>query len=139
MNLLCNFDDYDTYYDIETNNYLNFNEIQTNCGCYKIIYNDFTAIYAVKNELYFRFNDKKLIINNDTSAKMIKLQNGLIRFEIYQNNIQQLCFDYRIEFQYSKHLPFDYIDDDDWGQFLIELINDENRRAEFIEINNSKS
>jgi len=132
MKLLWNFDEFGKYFDLESKIFLNFNEIKFNYGCYKIINDDFTAIYVDNNELYFSFNHNLLLLNDNTTAKILKLSNGLFKIEIFENTVKKYCFDYRVDLQYSKNEPFNN-DDDDWGIFLSELINNKSRRMEFIE------
>jgi hypothetical protein len=132
MKLLWNFDEFGKYFDLESKIFLNFNEIKFNYGCYKIINDDFTAIYVDNNELYFSFNHNLLLLNDNTTAKILKLSNGLFKIEIFENTVKKYCFDYRVDLQYSKNEPFNN-DDDDWGIFMSELINNKSRRLEFIE------
>lgn len=134
MELLKNFDSANEYLDLDSNKIIKcLSEVKIN-GWYKIIDNAPSALLVSANRLYFIWDSNKHLVTDSTYIKIDKskiLNNNLKLYEIETLIFQ---FNYDADENYSNLSPFEYIDDEDfdWGLFVSNIINDTERKNNFI-------
>ena len=134
MILLRNFYSANKVYDL-TNKLLLTSTLNTKINGWYIENNDmFSAIYTIEYDLFLFVNEKEINITSDSYfAELVRLKDKE-NLKLYYDNVKEVEFIYDISESYSNVSPFEYIDDDDnnWGLFLIKIINDKNRKNNFI-------
>lgn len=134
MILLRNFYSANKVYDLR-NKLLLTSTLNTKINGWYIENNDmFSAIYTIEYDLFLFVNEKEINITSDSYfAELVRLKDKE-NLKLYYDNVKEVEFIYDISESYSNVSPFEYIDDDDnnWGLFLIKIINDKNRKNNFI-------
>lgn len=143
MRLLKNFDSMEDYYDLDSHNFYVFGDLQKNIGMYKISEGNMSAI-IIEEDLIFLWQNQMFIISDDyhmkiRKEKIIDKHSVLKKFSLYKLDLLLVEFNYIAEVGYNIP-PFDYIDDEDsdWGLFLLNIINNLERKKQFIKLRNQK-
>lgn len=133
MILLRNFDFANKYYNYQSKIEMNDTSFPRIKGWYKLINGIVSGVIVKENDLYFLYGDKEFLIKDSYQAI------------INHKTVNEFCLktekDIVVKFNYSipnidlNISPFEYIDEDDfkWGDFLAKIINDKNRKNNFIE------
>ncbi|MCW5921687.1 MAG: hypothetical protein KIS77_05040 [Saprospiraceae bacterium] len=135
MELLKNFDSANKYLDLDSNKIMEYSSQVKINGWYKLIDNIPSALLVTANRLYFIWNNKKKLITNNTYIKIDDLKDlNKKTLKLYEPAMLIFQFDYNVDDNYSNVTPFEYIDDEDfdWGLFVSNIINDTERKNNFI-------
>lgn len=133
MELLRNFDFANKYYNYRSKSEITDTLFPKIKGWYKLINGIITGLIVKNNNLYFLHGEEEILIQDSYKALIIK--------EVFNEFCLVNGKDIVVKFNYSipnislDVPPFEYIDEDDfkWGDFLAKVINDKERRSNFIE------
>lgn len=133
MILLRNFDFATKYYNYQSKIEVNDSSFPKIKGWYKLINGIVSGIIVKDNDLYFLYENKEFLVKDYYQAVIIsnKMFN---EFYLKNGNDIVVKFEYSIPNIDVNISPFEYIDEDDfkWGDFLAKIINDKERRSNFI-------
>jgi hypothetical protein len=132
MRLIKNIDQFKGYYNIDTKQFCSFENHQKTIGIYKIIKSILTGLLVEDGLLYFLFGEEKFLITESHQVLIEVKSNTENKFSLINEN------DVLVEFLYLKPStefycsPFEYIDEDDWGDFIANFINDKDQQRNYI-------
>lgn len=134
MQLLKNFDKFIEYYDMESKKYHFYDSLQKTVGSYKIIGNVINAILVQDYNLFFVYGEQKIEITNSHKVLINKKSNLENEFCLMDENDVLVRFLYSIPDSQLNVSPFEYLDEDDfnWGNFVEKIINDEEKKINFV-------
>lgn len=132
--LLRNFDFAIKYFDYKSKT--EFEDISNSKinGWYKFVNGLISGLFVIDNNLFFLYGKDKILII-DSHRVLLKKSNKIrSEFNLINDNdvlvkfqLNQLDCDYNIS-------PFEYIDEEDfkWHEFISRIINDSERKKNFI-------
>ena len=133
--LLRNFDFAVKYLDYESKTELeNTSGLQIS-GWYKFTNGILSALLVKNNRLYFLYNDKMFLIMESHRVLLSQAKNQIENeFSLVGENGTLVKFLYTTADPKLNISPFEYIDDGDfkWEDFIANIINDENRKSNFV-------
>jgi hypothetical protein len=138
MKLLTNIDLANEYFDTEEHSFFVDVPGRKSVGFYKNCNQVISAIFADNGGLFIRVSDKMYEITEDCAAELTKCNNlGWRFFSLFREKALVMQFTYLTEYNYSHIPPFEFLDDEefDWGEFLKNVVNSEERKKIFIEVN----
>lgn len=133
--MLRNFDNADQYFCLETKRTIVDNSSIEIVGWYKVINNDLSALLVSDSKLYFLWKDKLYEIKDNFRVEIeAGLSQTQMLLRIFNGNNEVVQFFYDNPVDDFKTSPFEYIDEDneDWGMFIKNIINESNRRETFV-------
>jgi len=137
MKLLGNFDLFNEYYDIDAKKFYSFETLKKTVGVYKIIGSKMTGLLVENGELFLFNGDDKYLIT-ESNKVLIKEKNKKVNeFILFKGNKELVRFFYPLPDSKLLNIsPFEYIDEEDfkWGDFIGNIINNSNRKRNFLEI-----
>jgi hypothetical protein len=101
-------------------------------GWFKKVNSKIIALSVEGNRLFFTADTFKILVTVKHHVRLKSLGNSLILLELCDEGEVIAKFIYEEEDNYSGVPPFEYLDDEDWGAFVAEVINDKTRRRNFI-------
>lgn len=134
MKLLGNFDVFKEYYNIETKRFYSFDTLQKTVGIYKIIKGKMTGLLVKDDNLYFLFGEEKFLITDSHKGLLKEKSNAEKEFNLIYRNEVVVRFSYPLPDPKLNVSPFEYIDEEDfkWGDFIANIINNQERKKNFI-------
>lgn len=138
MTLLQSFDDYNQFLNLDTEVVLSIDSDCDSIGWYKIIDGKVSAIYVKEGNLFLRFGGENISLDDNKHSRTETMDASSKIFELIDENQNVILrFRYIADTEMSGVAPFDYIDqeDFDWGLFLLNIINNKERKINFIEVN----
>ena len=141
MKLLSSFDYFKEYYDLGTNEFCFFESLQKNVGTYKIIEGIMTALLVENNKLYFLYGDNKFLMTDSHKVLLKEKSKVEKEFILFNGNNELIRFLYSLPDPQLNASPFEYIDEEDfkWGDFVEKVINDSERKRNFIIVKSQNS
>ena len=133
MELLRNFDFAVKYYDYASKIEINETSKVKIIGWYKFINETVSGLLVKNNNLYFLYGDHKFLITDSHQVVLNKNNESESEFNLINDHLIQVKFSYSVP--NHKHVsPFEYIDEEDfkWGEFISKIINDRERKMNFI-------
>lgn len=134
MRLLGNFDTFNEYYNIDTNKFCSFINLQKTIGIYKIIEGVMTGLLVEDNNLYFLYGKEKFLVTESHKVLLEGKSNVENKFSLIDGNDVLVRFLYSTPDPKLNVSPFEYIDEEDfkWGDFIGKIINDRKRKRNFV-------
>lgn len=134
MRLLKNFDLFKEYYNIDTKQFCPFENLQKTVGIYKIIKSIMTGLLIEDSNLYFLYGEEKFLITESHRVLLRVKSNVENEFSLIDGNDVLVRFLYSTPDSKLNVSPFEYIDEDDfkWGDFIAKIINDGERKRNFV-------
>lgn len=135
MILLRSFDEAIKCFDYLSRHEKNYESGKKISGWYKFINNKLTGLLVLNRKLYFLHGDDKYIVNDKFRVLIESTEiNSIKRFRLFNGEKLIVSFSYNSPMQKLNIPPFEYIDEEDfrWGEFIEKIINDENRKNNFI-------
>ncbi len=135
MIILRNFDFANKYFYFEKRMECETNSVNTIDGWYKIINDKLTALLVLNNNLYFIFDSIKYFIKDDFMVVLEKNDSSKsFVFNLMDGETTIVSFKYHLSREIINVEPFGYLDDEDfkWEEFIRNIINDENKKKNFI-------
>ena len=132
--LLRNFDSASTYFNSQLKIELkDINNPKIN-GWYKIINDRISALFVRDSQLYFKYGSLEKLINGDLHVVINKKSINEAEFSLCDEDNVLVNFLYDVPNSIVITSPFEYLNDDDfqWGIFIMNIINDKERRGNFI-------
>jgi hypothetical protein len=126
MLVLRNFESFNDFFDLESRKNLPYKDDYYIVGCYKLISNNnIVFIYEINNDKYIGLNDIVHKIDEDSSVRLIKVNDKINRILLYQNHIIILEFNYEHDRRLFNVPPFEYLDEEDfdWGLYIMNFLN----------------
>ncbi|MBW3518750.1 hypothetical protein [Flavobacterium sp. NKUCC04_CG] len=132
--LLRNFDYATKYFDYKSKTELKMTSNPQVNGWYKFIYEVFSALLVIDNNLYFLYGERKFLITEFHRVLLKEKSNTENEFSLMNRNDVLVSFLFPIPDPKLNVLPFEYIDEDDfkWGDFIAKIINDGERKRNFV-------
>ncbi len=132
--LLRNFDFALKYFDNKSKTELEDTSNPKINGWYKFINGVLSALLVIDNNLYFLYGEDRFLITEFIRVSLKGKSKDEIEFCIFNDNDIFVKFLYPISDPKLNVSPFEYIDEDDfkWGDFVAKIINDEERKRNFI-------
>ncbi|RFS15040.1 hypothetical protein [Emticicia sp. C21] len=136
MILLRNFNNAFQYFDFDSKKYIKKESISNINGWYMLIDNVFSGLLVLDSTLYFLWENEQFIVNDNLKVEIDR------NYSQNKSLFKLLSFDRIIvQFAYEtpKNLlntsPFEYIDEDDfnWGEYLASIINNLDKKKQFLE------
>jgi len=132
--LLRNFDFATKYFDYESKTELEKTPHSPIKGWYKFINELLTGLLVTNNKLYFLYGDDKILINESHRVLLKGSTTTKTEFSLFYGNdiiLKFLCPLPDLKINVS---PFEYIDEEDfnWGAFIAKIINDGERKRNFV-------
>jgi len=137
--LLINIDNIREYYDMSNGHFLCYDTLRKTIGLYHKNSNQMmTGIYTENGRLFLMIRDRILEIGGDHKVAVEKLDDLNRKCLLFEHGKCIENFDYQAEDDHSQYPPFEYLDSEnyDWGVLLSNIINNRQRRMEFIEQRN---
>lgn len=133
--MLKSFDVFNEYLKLPDEKYYSYKDEDIN-GWFKIVDNKISAIYALDNNLYFKYDFLEKRISEEAKVNIIPLLNNEKKFQLFLDSSLVIEFKYKSEDEKLKTEPFDYIEDEDfdWGLFVSNIINNRERRKQVLSI-----
>lgn len=132
--LLRNFDFATKYFDYKSKTELEESSSPKINGWYKFINGLLSALLVIDNSLYFLYGENKFLIT-DSCEVLLKEKSKLENeFVLVNGNNELVRFLYSLPDPKLNVSPFEYIDENDfkWGNFIAKIINDEERKRNFV-------
>ena len=104
-------------------------------GWYKFLENQLTALIVKDNNIFFLYGNKEILITKSHRALIEKVNIDESTFFLLNRDNILIKFNYKhpdLKFKYPP--PFDYIDPKDfnWGEFIANIINNEEKKKNYI-------
>lgn len=132
--LLRNFDIAVKYFDYISNYEVENHSTPKICGWYKFIDGQISALLVNENKLYFRYGVNTYLISRSHKVTINKINNNESKFSLVDGNRVIAMFNYLNPVPFLNLPPFDFINqaDQDWGMFLEKILNNEERKRNFV-------
>lgn len=132
--LLRNFDCATKYFDYESKTEINVVSNPHICGWYKHINGLLSALLVRDNNLYFLLRESEFLITDVHRAELKKKSNVRNEFTLLKGKDELASFSYTLPDPKLNVSPFEYIDEADfnWGDFIEKIINNSERKKNFI-------
>lgn len=132
--LLRNFDFATKYFDYKSKTELEENSNPPINGWYKFVNGILSALLVTDNNLYFLYGEEKFLIPESHRALLQWKSNVENEFSLINGNDVIVKFSYSLSAPKLNVPPFEYIDDEDfkWGDFIAKIINDRERKKNFV-------
>lgn len=133
MRFLKNFLDNSLFWDFENKKEIIGLDNFSIFGWYMLFNNKFSSLYVLNKKLILQYGLDVIEIEADDRADVV-FKNGVYYFKIIRNNMSLLDFSYKVV-PFGSISPFEFIDEEDfnWGFFLLNVINNIERRKNYIE------
>lgn len=131
---LQNFDVAANSYDYEAKVEFNATSSVLISGWYKFVDELLSGVMVIDYKLYFLYGTDKFLITDKHRVELKRISEFESEFALIESNRIWANFTYDLPESYIYPQPFDYIDEDDflWGEFLQKIINNEERKKNFI-------
>jgi len=132
--LLRNFDFATKYFDYKSKTELEESSSPKINGWYKFINGLLSALLVIDSSLYFLYGEDKFLIT-DSCEVLLKEKSKLENeFVLVNGNNELVRFLYSLPDSKLNVSPFEYIDENDfkWSDFIAKIINDEERKRNFV-------
>ena len=132
--LLKSFDQVGKYYDILSSKIVSSNEERKSVGWFKMINRSMSALYVENQNIVYYFNKQTWIINPAHKAVTKIIKDHKKSFSLLVGHSIAHKFVYIFDDKLMSVMPFGYIDEEDfdWGLFLSQIINDQERQNRII-------
>lgn len=134
---LQSFDSAKEYISLSTGiKYLKSKDVKTK-GWFKYIDNVLSALFFENNDFFILYNDIKVQINDNIRASILRGNDKYI-FQLFDGNNDDLLLQFYYSFDEQlfslSSVTSSFVEEEDfnWGLFLVNIINDENRRSRII-------
>lgn len=130
---LKSFDKATDYLEVATKKIVSDIDGKKTVGWFKLLNGSISSLYVNKRQLIYQFENQMIeLTNHDSSVE--KLDEDKKRFSLFYRNNLVHDFEYVFSDELSNVTPFEYIDieDFDWGIFLREIINNDDRKLRII-------
>lgn len=133
MILLKSFDKATDYLDVTTKKIVSDIDGRKTVGWFKLLNGSISSLYVNKKQLIYQFDDQMIELTNHVSS-VEKLDGDKKKFSLFYGNNLVHDFEYTFSDELLNVTPFEYIEieDFDWGVFLSEVINNDNRKLRVI-------
>lgn len=132
--LLRNFDYAVKYFDYRSK--IEFEKTSNSPinGWYKFINGLLSALLVIDNNLYFLYGKEKFLITESHRVLLKRENNVESNFSLIIGDDVLVKFLYSLPDPKLNVSPFEYIDEEDfkWGDFIEKIINDGERKRNFI-------
>ncbi|MET3129479.1 hypothetical protein ABID42_004603 [Arcicella rosea] len=136
MTILRNFDDANIFINLELKRNIQDSSISSCNGLYKLINNELSALFVSDYKLYFILGDEIKPVDDTFNVKIVNGSNGTEKLvKIFNDEVLVFQFSYAPPSTELLNIaPFEYIDEEDfnWGMFIENVINNKNRKRDFI-------
>ncbi len=132
--LLRNFDFATKYFDYKSKTEFENNSNPPISGWYKYINGLLSALLVMDSNLYFLYGEEKFLITESHRVSLKGKSNVEIEFCLINGDDILAKFLYSTTIPKFNVSPFEYIDEDDlkWGDFISKIINDGERKRNFV-------
>lgn len=132
--LLRNFDFAAKYFDCKSKSEITNTSNPKISGWYKFITGILSALLITENQLYFLYGEDKFLITDSHRVLLKATKKSENEFNLMNGNEVVVKFLYSVPDSKLNISPFEYIDDEDfkWGDFIANIINDQERKKNFI-------
>ena len=132
--ILKNFDYAIKYFDYESKTEIEKTSNTLINGWYKFIDGLLSALLVIDDNLYFLYGEDKFLITESNRVVIKGKSNVKNEFSLFNKKDLLVRFDYSIPDSNLNVSPFEYIDEDDfkWGEFMTKIINDKERKRNFV-------
>jgi hypothetical protein len=135
MKLLRNFENACLYFNIESSIVLNITNEPNIIGWYKVIDNSKCGILVENHNLYLFFDDIKILIAPNFIAKITNSEKPNYKFFTlfdHEKEILKFEYDFKVENIDDPITSFMSQNDFDWGVFIVSILNDPEKKKNFI-------
>ncbi len=134
MKLLKNFDVFKEYFNLDTKEFCSFEQLQKTVGIYKTLDGIMTGLLVEDTNLYFLYGEEKFLITDSYKVLLKKISKAESEIALSVGNEELVKFLYPIPNLELNVTPFEYIDEEDfkWGEFIEKIVNDKERRRNFV-------
>lgn len=136
MTILRNFDDANMFFNLELKRNIQDSSISSCNGLYKYINNELSALFVSDYKLYFILGDEIKPVDDTFNVKIVNGSNGTEKLvKIFNDEVLVFQFSYAPPSTELLNIaPFEYIGEEDfnWGVFIGNVINNKNRKRNFI-------
>jgi hypothetical protein len=93
-----------------------------------------SAILVRDNNIYFLYGEDEILIKESSKVFLERRNDTNYEFNLVEGNNIIIHFFFNQDSSTSNISPFEYIDEDDfrWGDFLAKIINNNERKINFI-------
>lgn len=135
MRLLKDFDVFIQYYNIDLCKYQSFKSLQKTVGIYKMIKGKMCGVFVEDNELYLIYETRKIKVTDSCRLTVNRINNREVIFILEEDALEIMKTPFQIEKPVPYNAPFDYLNEDlEWTNFMENVINNEDKKRNFIEI-----
>lgn len=135
--MLRSFDKYDNYLNLNTRVIQCFNNTYFKInGWYKYIGDKFSAIYVKEGDLYYQYDSYIFSVSSAKyKAQLTILESDIRIFSLLGNYKLVHSFEYSIKHIFDNIEPFPFVEEEDfdWGFFLLNIINSDDRKRSIVD------